>query len=271
MLFYLIPIIIIIGCLVLVALISGRKFRRIKVLDIKSIPQEQTEEKKAAIFESRLRRRAKALSEKLISNYHWLKPKLTKPFWLLYRCLLRLEKKYRQQSLSQQKEKLKPEEIQQKIEVLWAEASELEKTEQWSEAEKKYIAAISLDPQEIGNYFRLAKVYFQLKDYKHVKECLEFALKLNNEAANCYYDLALTEKELGNPQLALSHLQQAVKFDKNNPKYLDTLLEFALAEKDKFLAWSTYNRLKVVNPENQKLEGFLDQLEELERDVKERK
>lgn len=267
MLFYLLIILIIITCLIVIGYIFYRKFPQLRTLEIKDIPEEQAQDKKADIIEGRLRRRAKNALDKLQKAYRWLRLKVTKPFWSLYYSLLKLEKRYQQQSLRQKKEQLRPSEIQQKIEALWAEAEGLEKQEDWSEAEKKYIAAISLDSQEIENYYRLAKVYVQLKDYEHAKECLTFALKLNNEAANCYYDLALIEKELGNLQLALENLQQAVKNDKNNPKYLNSLLELAIEEKDKFLAWSTYNRLKEANPENQKLNEYLEQLEELEREA----
>ncbi len=157
------------------------------------------------------------------------------------------------------------EEIQQKVEKLWAEAESLEEAGSLNEAEQKYIAAVSLDPQGIENYFRLGQIYVKLKDYEHAKESLEFALKLNNEAANCHYELALVKKETDDKSGSLQDLQQAVKYDKNNPKYLDTLLAEAIEVKDKFLAWSTYNRLKEVNPENEKLKEYLAKLEILEQ------
>jgi large subunit ribosomal protein L6 len=49
-----------------------------------------------------------------------------------------------------------------------------------------------------------------------------------------------------------------------NPKYLDLLIEVAILLNDKKMAMDAYNELRLVNPENQKLDSFKSRIGELE-------
>lgn len=265
MLLYLIPAIIIFCSLVVIGLIAIRKFPQLTSLNLQKIPHHREASRKEKLLERRLRRRSQEffLWSKAVAGKSWSVG--VKPGYQLYNYLVKLERRYHREAQQQKKQTLQPEEIKQKIKTLYHEAEAQVAAGNYLEAEKNYIAAIALDNRDIESYYRLAEIYRQLKDFEHAKESLEFALRLNNQAANCYYELGLIKLVMGLEAEAKTQFEQAVKYDKNNPKYLDNLLELSLKLKDRFLSWTTYNHLKEVNPDNQKLQDFALKLGELDQ------
>ena len=62
----------------------------------------------------------------------------------------------------------------------------------------------------------------------------------------------------------MRNFARAVQLEPGNPKYLDQLLEMSIIAGDSELARETYDRLRLANPDNQKLAEFKQRVEEIE-------
>lgn len=168
------------------------------------------------------------------------------------------------------------------INKLFLEAEELAKNERLDEAEKKYIEIIGVEPKSTKAFRSLGKLYFERKDFNEARQTYEHVVKLcekdyetslnqegsqNIELANTlsgtYFDIALVNKAMDNYAGALASCDKALVIEPNNPRYLDTKLEISIIKKDKISALDAYQRLKGVNPENQKLDEFSAKIKEL--------
>ena len=78
-----------------------------------------------------------------------------------------------------------------------------------------------------------------------------------------FYHLAELLLKVEQPEVAKESIVQAVELEPQNPKYLDLLTETAIICRDKDLALQSYNDLRGVNPDNQKLDGFKDRIDQL--------
>jgi len=152
----------------------------------------------------------------------------------------------------------------QKVNKLFVEAELAFKAEDWSEAEKKYLEIISLDMKNIEAYEKLGWTYFEIKDYEHAKETFEFIKKLNSKNDEIYFGLGEVYSVMDRKEEALLNFKEAVMLSPNSPKNLDALLNLAIEMKDKFLAESTFDKFKQVNPENQKLDELKGKVQAIE-------
>ena len=65
----------------------------------------------------------------------------------------------------------------------------------------------------------------------------------------------------GDNDNALTMIQNALTLAPKNPKYLDFLIELSILINNKYLAEITWDKLKEVNPENQKLAGLQERIQ----------
>lgn len=164
-------------------------------------------------------------------------------------------------------------------------------------AEKKYIAVLSLDEHNADAYVGLGNVYFAEEQFNEARETYRYALKLNknNESALMrlaeiaehngkledaveYYEQAVLLNDslsprylkiydlliqLNQPETALIAIEQALALEPQNPKYLDNFITASILVGDKNKAEDGYQRLRMVNPENQKLPAFRERIDAL--------
>ncbi len=165
-------------------------------------------------------------------------------------------------------------------------------------AESAYIAVINLDGKNVAAYMGLGNVYLAEKHLTEARETFKFALHLdkgnemayvrlaeiaegegNLEAAVEYYEQAVLINDgvptryfklyellasLKQPETALTAIREALALDPQNPKYLDNFITASIIVGDKKLAEEGYQRLRLVNPENQKLSTFRERIKEME-------
>lgn len=192
----------------------------------------------------------------------------------------------------------KAQEAVQEVNTLLQMADDAYSRNDLSLAETRYIEVIKQEPYNVEAYRGLGKVYFDLKKYKEAIESFEFLLKLkpddgkalnrlgmiaeeqndwdgavryfeaavkvDDSLAIRYFDLGRAYASLNKPALSLRNFAKAVNIEPNNPKYLDQLLEISLVSQDADLAKATFDRLRLVNPENQKLLEFQQRIRDLE-------
>ncbi|MBT4277412.1 tetratricopeptide repeat protein [Candidatus Falkowbacteria bacterium] len=288
-----IPFSIIIISLAIILFIVVRKFPALSSVDIDSLSEEKQSKLHEQIVISRIKNRFKKIvSSKKISF-------LTKPgiflknnFRLLYKKLLNLEKKYK---FSKTKIKeITDKEIYKREDAL-TEAQTLLKDNNLDLAEKKFVEALNLDPQNIKAYEGLSEIYMKLDQDDQAIEVLNHIIKIEENNSQAYFKLGQINFNQGDikeareyylkavkfkphypPILlalanvcqslefneeALSYLKEAVTIESGNPKYLDRLIELSIILKDKNLAETSLSKLKEINPENKKINEYKDKIE----------
>ena len=211
--------------------------------------------------------------------FSWLKA-------LIVACLKKvydLEKKYQKEAA--EKTPLSDKDSASKINNLLNEAASLVKVETLTEAEKKYIEIISLDPKNTVAYKGLVNVYLALKEYKQALQISQFILKLAakksrsvarqtemgqkyktisnaSEVADAYFDLGYVYQLMERLDLAMENYGKALELVPNSPRYLDQMIQSSMLLKDKNSALDLVQRLEKVNPENQKVKEYYDKIKE---------
>ena len=123
-------------------------------------------------------------------------------------------------------------------------------------AEGKLVDAIRLDPRATEAYKGLADVYMAKRSYGEAQETLEFLRRLKPKDTEIYLKLIKIAEEQGQHAKLLEYLAKVIELSPNNPKHLDLLIETSILLKNKRLAHQGLNRLRKVNPDNQKIEDF---------------
>ena len=265
-----IPLVIILVSLSVIITIVVRKFQVLANLDIETIQSEREAKFKEQIISSRLKRN--------FFKYYSKIGKFIKPIILsignLFKWFFEKLVAYKESNTDKDKKESHDE---SDIDKLFSEADDFLKEENFREAEKKYIDIISKESKSIKAFRALGNLYYKEKNYPEAKQTIEHALKLldketdikekNGEAqsqiAGIYSDMAIISKDQENYQEALKSINQALKIEKNNPRYLDTKIEICIINKNKGTALDALENLEKVNPENNKLEDFKKQIKEL--------
>ncbi len=285
-----IPLILILISLSVIIVIVVKKFSILSNLDVKNIPAEREAKFKERIISNRLKRTffkwwskiTKFLSPLAAATLNFFNGSLTN--------LIKLKNEY-------QKTTLPADDNEQRINRLYIEADEFKKQNDFVNAEKKYIEIIGLDSKNIKVFKELGRLYFEMKNYEEASQTFEHLLKLkqddeeiydnlaqiakakgdleqakkeylkyleiNKQSAQTYFNLALVYQAMGKMKLAVNNLKKALAIEPSQPRYLDTMLEISIMIKDKVMALDSYKKLLEVNPENQKLEEFKKQIDQL--------
>jgi len=269
-----------------IIIIVVRKFSVLANLDVDTIQAEREIKVKEKIISNRLKRNYFRYYFKLVNSLKPLGLKIGELSKEVYQKLIDFKDNYNKEE--DKKEVLKPGQVDEKSML---EAEELKKQEDWGKAEKKYIDLIGEDSTNIKAFRGLGEVYFERKDFTEAKETLEHVLKLlekklddfsvfggkgeisdeqksekdqaTREFGDIYFDLSLVEKAAENYKGAQIAITKALKVQPNNPRYLDTKFEISIINKDKDEALFALDRLRDVNPENQKLDEMKAELDKL--------
>ncbi|MCX6785731.1 MAG: tetratricopeptide repeat protein [Candidatus Komeilibacteria bacterium] len=291
----LILLIIIVGCAFGLGWIVFKKLAKVAMVDSETSPVVKQSAVKKRLMEERLQRKVSAAGGKVLS---YLKPAfklLVKVIRAGYQKSVDLEEHYRHKVLHASfKDKVQ---IQQYASQLLTKAAALLEQERLTEAEKAYLEILKLDEKNAAAYQGLGELYLLKKDHEHAREIFEFLLRLNENNPLAYYNLgAIASKKgdlkqaqeqylksleldagnigsyldlagvylnLDEPNQAWAAVNKAAVLEPNNPKILDFLIEVSIITRDKDAARRAYQRLKEVNPENQKLPELKEKIDSL--------
>lgn len=261
-----IPLILILISLGVIVFIVIKKFPALANLDIENMPAEKEAKFKEQIIGNRLKRNLVKWNSKVT--------RMVKPIGEASGDLA----KWANKKLIEMRDSYKKElevnnlDLNNKINQLFREIDDLIKKEELAEAEKRLIEIIGLDNRNIKAFRMLGDLYLEKKSFEEAKQTFEYILKLKeNEATGetsredglIYFDLALACQSMDDLETAIANLQKALNIEPNSPRYLDTMLEMSIIKKDKVLAEKAYDKLKEVNPDNQKLSEFKKKIDEL--------
>lgn len=271
-----IPLVLILIALAIIINIVLRKFSVLAALDVDTIQSEREIKFKEQIISNRLKRNYLKTYSKIMKVLRPIGHAIGVSFTFLYKKLLDFKENYNKETAQIVNE-------QEKVNKLYIEAEELVKKEELDLAEKKYIEIISLDSKNYKAFRSLGKLYYERKDFHEAKQTLEHVLKLAeknletyerdnqmeniNEAslviASTYFDMALIDKATDNIDGSLGYINKALIMEPNNPRFLDTKIEISIIKKDKVSALDAFEKLRGVNPENQKLGELEEKIKEL--------
>ena len=89
------------------------------------------------------------------------------------------------------------------------------------------------------------------------------AALLGDTLAPRFFHLAELLLKVAQPETAKEAICSACELEPKNPRYLDLLIETAIICDDKLLAEKTWEDLRIVNPDNNKLSDFKERIDNL--------
>ncbi len=281
--------------------IIARRFPQLSNLDVQGLPEEQAARKKREIIGKRVDEQTRNFQSVLSKRLQPLATPWRK-LQLRFRVYVgKMERLWHHEEAIKKAanppEQLNDADKEQKLLQLIQEGNNSLNHEHYEQAEESFIAAIKINQNSAAAYRGLADTYFAKENYTEAKETYRFLLQLEpdndsvlaklgeiaeqqgntEEAIECYqqavvlndllsprfYHLAELLIKVKEPAAALEALRSAIELEPKNPKYLDLLIEVAILLGDKKLASEVYSELRLVNPENQKLDSFKSRIEEL--------
>jgi tetratricopeptide (TPR) repeat protein len=280
MIFDLLPIIIILLSLAVIVFIVIKKFPQVANVDLEQIPEEKQAGLKKEILEKQFEKRFKKATAKIS---HFIEPAtlfLANKFSKLKEIIERKRKNLETQNNTLEEQEKSQAEI---LHDLLDQGASLMEEENYLEAEKKFIKALTIDKHVSLIYKNLGEIYFEQKKYDYAVETFKYLISLENkkakeadlrgdseaerlikrDIAQIYFELAQTYKLLENIKEAKSAVDKALLIDFKNPRYLDFLCEVCIILGDKLGAQGCVSRLREVNAENKKLELLVERIEQL--------
>ena len=251
---WIVPIIVAVASLIVIVFVLAKKIPQLRVIDVKSIPEERTRELKERIIMEKLSRAGRGKIRGIAKIFSAIGKSASKSGRRAVQKLYAIEQYY--QKLNRAATEGQHAYSLETIKQITTEAETLVKQEEYIPAEKIYIDIISHNPKSVDAYEGLGNLYLKKGEYDQARETLKFTLRLSPNDASVHVSLAELETKLDNNKQALESLRKAVGKRSKNPKYLDLYIESALVSGSLKDARSGIQLLKRVNPENQKIQEF---------------
>ncbi|MDP3970638.1 MAG: tetratricopeptide repeat protein [bacterium] len=269
LLFYIIPAVIAVVSLIAIITIYVKKIPKVSSLDLDAMPTHRQALRKSALVEDRLARKITQFKQTLKNIIIPIIKVIGSIFKKLYGQMKKLEDKYKKaaQTTNVKAGAGAVAGNQPSVGLLLQEAIKFYVEGKLDQAENKYISAIVADQSSVEAYRGLAKVYLQKKDRIHALETLEFIQQLNPKDETVLRDIGALYKEEGKHDECLEAYEKALELGPNNPKNLDALIDVAIVCQLKYKAQGTLDKLKEVNPENNKLEEYQKRIDEMSATV----
>lgn len=285
---------IIIISVIVVLFIVVRKFPQLTIVETESSSELRQNDLKKKLIEKRLNRQLVTILKAIVRLVKPLFKKIGSYFEILLQQLRKKEEEYRHKLLH--KDFQDEVDKEQKIFQLLTEAQEFIGEKRYELAEEKLISIFKIDEHHHEAYAKLAKLYWEQKDYEHAIEIYNYllklvespeiygelaaiaeergnlkeaeenylaALKLNDKASEVYYNLAELYLQQEDNNKAQEMIEKALEAKPNHPKYLDFLLQISIIVQDKKLANETWQKLSEANSDNQKLGEYKVQIDKL--------
>ncbi|MBU0546379.1 tetratricopeptide repeat protein [Patescibacteria group bacterium] len=291
--FNILPLIIILFCLAVIIFVVVKKFPQIANLDVDNLLEEKESRKKNAMIDKRVDDQSRKLKEvwaRRLAPIVKIWGRLQLSFRIYFGNIERLWHHEESVKIKAKVKEMTPEEKEKRIKAIIQEAETNLQAGNLDKAEELFISAIKINVKSVPAYRGLGETYIAKKTLDEARQTFKFVLQLNKEddtamvklaeiaemqgnwqEAIQYYEKAMIKNDslsprfyhlaelllkIKQPEIAREAIVQAVELEPKNPKYLDLLLEIAIICGDKKLSQEGLNELRLVNPENQKLDEF---------------
>jgi len=292
------PFILIIISLTVIIVIVARKYPQLTLLDIDNAPDIKEEKKKDELVKRRAEERITKARETWSHRLAPVKQKAEKSQEVFRRLVGNIQARMNEEVQKKKEEHVDEEEplsvSPDELRLMVLDGMSAFEQDRYEDAEKQFIAAIRIDMKNKDAYRGLGDVYFAQGQYKEAEETYKFllhldssdpityvrladiaeqkkditaaveymqeAILLNDGLSPRYIRLADLLEEIEEYPTALEAVTQAVELEPENPRYLDKLIEISVLCGRKDIAENGYQRLRMVNPENKKLDVFKDKI-----------
>jgi tetratricopeptide (TPR) repeat protein len=285
--------------LIIAAVIIVRKFPKLANLNTQDLPQEKFLRKKREIIFRRLEKQGLYIKKKLSKLLRPFKEYWDKSQGRFRIYVYKIQRLWQHEQAAKKEIEQTGhlENKEEKLAQVLAKAEEKIKANELDAAESLFISAISIDHKSAVAYRGLGDVYLAKKELEEARQTYLFLLRLepdddcvavklaeiaesqgnleeaiehyqkavliNDSFAPRFYHLAELLLKIEQPKAAIEAAKQAVELESQNPKYLDLMTEIAIICGDKELAQKSYDQLRLVNPDNQKLNSFRERIQVL--------
>ena len=141
---------------------------------------------------------------------------------------------------------------QERIKALLLEARSFVRDIKWSEAEKRFLEVLALDPHNVEAYKGLGTIYLKQKIYQQARDTFMFIVKMKKADDATYAALAEIEEAAGNQHEAELYRLQAVELGGKQACRHAELADFYLGNQDLLKAWSPVKRATELEPNSAK-------------------
>lgn len=298
-----IPLVLMGASLATVVVVIARRFSALSLLDVTTIPGVKEETKKREFLRKKIEKQATETQRKRAEEWRPILEKLKGIQLAFRRYVGRVERMIAREKLRARRGYSAPEGdappsgTATELRGLLNDAAFSLAEGNLEEAEKRYLAVIRLDAKHADAYLGLGDVYRRQGQTDEAKETYQFvaqldpnndiarmklaelaeetgdtaeairqyeqAVLLNDNIPSRFFKLSELLASLGEYQTAFEASRQAVELEPENPKYLDMLAEVGILSQNKDAARDAYERLRMVNPENQKLAVLKDKIERM--------
>ena len=254
--------------LLIIIIIIVRKFPVLAVLNVENIPGEKEASAKKEIIKKRVDRDISKISGVFASFWLFIKSSFLKFVSFSEKKLNKIKSNYKKKKISwTDREKL--------IKDLFVKAKDDLVEERNEEAIEKLLEIVSLEQRNLEAFFYLGKAYQQAKKWLESEQVFRHALKLAKKRkqedifsgdlsiTEIHFSLAEMLKEAENIEQAFDEAAEALEIEKNNPRFLDLILDLSIIKNDKKSAISYLQRLAENNPDNNKLSIWKEEIEML--------
>jgi tetratricopeptide (TPR) repeat protein len=282
------------------AVLTIRKFPQLSNIDIDNLPQERELKKKKEMMEKRVSSERQHLFLEFLKRTKPLRKfwgQLQLRFRIYVGKVERLLHHEQRAKVVEEVAKAPTEAVESKLSTLIQDGNYNLSEGDFDKAEEYFIAAIKLDPKCAPAYRGLADTYLASGNLIEAEETYQFLLQLhpnddaamvkisemlekkgdleeainylqqavvlNDSLSSRFYHLAELLIKADQPEIAKESIIQAVELEPKNPKYLDLMIETGILCGDKVLADSGFQELRLVNPQNNKLESFQARINDL--------
>jgi len=282
--------------LITILVIIIRKLPQISTLDLSELEQEKTQKKKKEIIMRKVEQQSGQAKDKIVKI---IKPvfKLWGQLQLKFRIHVgKVRDLWQHEQVVKTKDKIEknPEEKEDKLSELIREGERNLEEGNLEKAENSFISAISLDSKSASAYRGLGDTYLAKQEMEEARQTYLFLTRLEPDDDTVWVKLAEIAESQGDLEEAIGHYQKAallneslsprfyhmaellikvdqpetakeaithaVQVEPQNPKYLDLLIETAIICGDKDLALDGLEKLRMVNPDNNKLDSFRERI-----------
>ena len=293
----LLPFILILLSLAVIVFVVIRKFPQLTLIDVGSIPEVKMERKKEEILRKRVEESVAIWGKRQEKFWRPLFRKLKEAQLGFRKYVGRVQKIVVDSERKLKKRRISTPEAKAEVAAFLREAGTAFERKDWELAEKKYIEAIRLSPRNREAYFGLGNVYLEKDELNDAEEAFQYLVRLNPrhdgglvklaeiaekrgdvEKAIEYYEKSLLVEDgkatrfvkiaelflsIDKADTALEAVRQAVELEPDSPKYLDMMAEVSIKCRDKQSAEDAFQKLRMVNPENQKLDVLRERIEKI--------
>ncbi|OGH87938.1 MAG: hypothetical protein A2206_03535 [Candidatus Magasanikbacteria bacterium RIFOXYA1_FULL_40_8] len=297
----LVSFLLIIVPLSVIIVVIVRKFPQLTVLDVDNVPEVKAGRKKDEVLKKRVEIKTEKSKKNWLKKIQPAFDKFGKVQANFRDYVTKLTYKVEEEDKKVKEEKIVTKEEKEKKEIslfsLLHEGQTAANNADYQTAENKFITAIRIDAKNIEAYKGLANVYLKQEQLEQAKQTFEFVLQLNpnddetlislgdiyieendNKKAIEYYQKAVLANDVHANRFAklaellesmneyetgLVAIEQAIELEPSNPKYLDMLTELCIMSGEKEKAKEAYEKLRMSNPENNKLDSFKERISQI--------